>query len=370
MRGLEVARETLASDYSGKLSVDLRILAIPDAKDPDDLLRESPEQWGTLVEGATPVTDYVIAVETANLMPNATLQEREKVARRLLPILLASEDDLYRQDNLQKLALKLHIAERDLLVWANEQRKIRASKPPRSQPARPAANAALEPPDMPPPDYEALAPPEGMDSAFRLPAPTHEAALEAGCLRILFQQPDLYYHVNRKFRELAGDQGELANGLLGNLCAEDFIRGDYQTLMLVFQAAIEQDQVDVMKFVRKELDPALLPTLDLILIDEVDGLRDRLRYRLPADLAAALKQNAQFAPPLDLQSELTEKALRLRRQRLQRECQEMAFLQREAHSEGDETGNANYQAYVRWSMLAQRRIDAELKRQTTLFHQL
>src|SRR5690606_9875202 len=49
LRGLGVARETLKADYSGRLSVDIRILSIPDAKDPADLIRETPDHWAELV---------------------------------------------------------------------------------------------------------------------------------------------------------------------------------------------------------------------------------------------------------------------------------------------------------------------------------
>ena len=45
-RSLEVARETLQADYAGRLSVDIRILVVPGAKDPDDLIREAPETVG------------------------------------------------------------------------------------------------------------------------------------------------------------------------------------------------------------------------------------------------------------------------------------------------------------------------------------
>ncbi|MFN8565700.1 MAG: DNA primase [Anaerolineae bacterium] len=56
-RSLEVARETLQADYAGRLSVDIRILVVPDAKDPDDLIREAPERWTQLAEDAYPVAD-------------------------------------------------------------------------------------------------------------------------------------------------------------------------------------------------------------------------------------------------------------------------------------------------------------------------
>ena len=39
-RSLEVARQTLEADYAGRLSVDIRVLVVPGAKDPDDLIRE------------------------------------------------------------------------------------------------------------------------------------------------------------------------------------------------------------------------------------------------------------------------------------------------------------------------------------------
>jgi DNA primase len=54
-RSLEVAREALQADYGGKLSVDIRILTVPDAKDPDDLIREHPEAWQGLVENAVSI---------------------------------------------------------------------------------------------------------------------------------------------------------------------------------------------------------------------------------------------------------------------------------------------------------------------------
>src|SRR5690606_32249801 len=119
------------ADYTGKLAVDMRVLHIPGAKDPDDLIRETPDEWPRLVDGAIPVADYVIEVETSALPPNATVQEREAVARQLLPLLMASENNLFRQDNIQKLALRLRIAENSLLALAAEHQRIEQARPPR-----------------------------------------------------------------------------------------------------------------------------------------------------------------------------------------------------------------------------------------------
>lgn len=363
MRGLEVARETLQADYTGRLSVDIRILSIPGAKDPDDLIRETPEQWAALVENASPVADYVIAVETGSLPPNASLQEREAVARRLMPILLASESDLYKKDNLQKLALKLHIAERDLLLWADEQQRIAAAKAPR--------RGKNDPPELPPLNIVDVEPPPEEDedeaSAPRkpaLPVPSStDAELEKYCLRMLLLRPELFYHVNRKFRELARDDSDLLRGPLADLSPDDFSRSEYRALMMSFRAAMEQDDLELLDFVRAHLDPRLHEALNMLLQDEVDNLRDRLGHRMLADLTASLKQNGRSLMPVDMIGEMLEKSLRLRIQRLQRERQEMAFLQMDLQSRQDEAAEAAYQMQVWLSIEAKRLIEAELHRQ-------
>src|SRR5690606_4399168 len=182
-RSLEVAREALQADYAGRLAVDIRILALPGAKDPDDLIREAPEQWQSLVDQAMPVADFVIGMEMETLPQNASVQEREAVAKRLLPLLIASESDLYKKDNLQKLAMKKRIAERELLAWASEQKR----------------NVAQARRSAPPPDIETL-PPD--DSFYDLPdfdqpvgsrqgvaaSSSSKPKLERYCLRILFSQ--------------------------------------------------------------------------------------------------------------------------------------------------------------------------------------
>lgn len=373
IRGLDVAREALQADYGGRLSVDIRILAIPDAKDPDDLIRETPERWAALVEEALPVSDYVIGVELAALPANPSLQEREAVARRLLPILIASENDLYRKDNLQKLALRLRIGERDLLVWAAEQQRIDRARPPRPAPEH---RAEPTPPDYPPFDDLEPPPEEGDDAepvvrAARPagPAPTYEAELEKYCLRMLFQHPELFYHVNRKFRELAAEETDLTRGPLAELAPDDFSRSDYRALMTTFRLGLDQDDMDMLDFARVQLDSRLHAVLDSVLLDEMDGLRNRLGNRMLADLAASLKQSGRRMAPFDMSAEMIEKALRLRVQRLLRERQEVAFLQMDAEAQGEPDAPEPYLEQVRLSIQARRLIERELDRQASLTKQ-
>lgn len=395
MRSLEVARHTLEADYAGRLSVDIRILHIPDAKDPDDLIRETPERWLELVEAATPVADYVIEVEMGALGRDATLQEREAVARRVLPILVASENDLYRADNLQKLALKLRIPERELLAWAQEQKaQIKAqaarqkSQTPRQQ--QPTANDSGDDtaPYMPPTNYDDLdsleipleddygynaspemgAAPAPTPSQARpmipAPRPQPQSEVESYCLRVLLREPGLLFVINRKFRELSGDNEALTAGPLSDFSADDFQHGDHRALMQMFRLAIKQDERDALSFLRENLDPSLMRALESLQIDEADAVRERMKRRFDGDAAEVWKQHEKrVAVYVDATHELLDKALRLRAQRLQRDCQEMQFLQMDAHAEGDDAGQMQYGQVMIVALQAKRLIEAALKQQ-------
>lgn len=390
-RSLETAREALQSDFGGRLGVDIRILHIPGAKDPDELIRETPEQWSELVKNAIPVAEFVIDIETAGMPTNATLQEREALARRVLPILVASENDLYTKDNVQLLARRLHIAERDLLGWADEQRRIAKAKAPKPRPSegksRPSdvhsamhTEGDLEPPDMPPLAYDDRdAPPEEWDSSSlnSLPHPEgkqpsragvlpgipngrrQEAAIEAYCLRMLFQRPEAYYAVNRKLRELAGTRRELHSGPLCDWQAEDFSQTETRALMQTFLEALEQDDLEPLVYLHTYADPSLQPQLEMILRDELQGMRARLGDGLTADLMFIWDYNRP--PAVDLNAELVEKALQLRARRLQREREELVFLQVDMNQD-DEAGQ-RFQERIALSSMAKGLIDAELNKQ-------
>ncbi len=361
MRSLEVARDALKADYTGKLSVDMRILQIPDAKDPDDLIRETPQDWPPLVEAALPVVDYVIAMETATLSAQASVQEREAVARRLLPILLASENNLYTKDNIQKLALRLHIGENELLNWAAEQERIQQSKAPRAS----QTNSQSAMPEPPPLDYdEMLGPPTGDDDQtdyVPIPPPTRRPQTGVGrwevdCLGGLLQQPDLLYQINRTFRELAGSADALLAGPLADFGISDFSHTDYQVLMEAFLIALDQDDMPPLDYLLTYLDELPRQVLETeVLVNNVERLRPQLRHGLSADLTMVLQRTVTVDP----RTELVKNALRLRLKRIEREREELYFLLMEADAEQQ----AQLHEHTQLSIIAKGLIDAELQRQ-------
>ena len=58
-------------------AVQLRVLALPNAKDPDELIRRDPSAWPTLVRSAMPVIDFVLQrLESAARSEDASGEER------------------------------------------------------------------------------------------------------------------------------------------------------------------------------------------------------------------------------------------------------------------------------------------------------
>jgi DNA primase len=380
-RSLEVARQTLQADYRGKLAVDIRILQIPDAKDPDDLLRETPQIWQTLVSDALPVSDFLIRSEMDELPRNASIEEREALARRLLPLLTATENDLHKQDNLQKLAIRLHIAEKDLLRLVPAlprkpvERDSRKSSVERRVPPAPVIEPPLDVsaiPDFPPTDYEGVEPPPAWaDEADELAplkilpaaparsidtvANRYAAPLEAYCLRILLGNPDLVFAVNRKFREIASEKPLLMQGPLNALCEDDFSRSTYRALMGAFNAAFQQHDLALMDYLRAHLEGVLIQEMELLLQDEIDTLRPRLRHGLAADLEISLRENRQLSL-VDPSEELIARALRLRLERLKRQIADLHFLRM-----GDDDIATDIFRQVALAAEAQGRIEQALK---------
>lgn len=359
-RSLEVARQTLSRDYAGKLSVDFAILRIPAGKDPDDFLRESPDSWPALVDGAQSVADFVIDMEAASLKADASLQARQAVAQAVLPMLLVSENNVYKQDNIQKLARRLRISERDMLAWAQEQSPlVRQLAPPETH-------------DAPPPDV----PPEYWDNEYDLPvaddplatdstpepppAKPLKRAIEEFCLSVLLKDPDLLYQVNRKLRELAADDEDLLRGPLGELSANDFSQSHNRALMASLEESMAQDDMAPVEYLGLVLADDLRALMRALLISDADAVSDRINGNFQVDLNDIFRRGSQKARPgFSLRDELVVRALQLRLQRLDNERVEMQYLQEEARNgpERDEEYDYQIRTKIMLSMRAKARIN-------------
>lgn len=150
LRSLEVARQHLdrADDpqfdlhglikHEGRLQADIRILTLPDGKDPDDLIRTDPSKWAQLVETAKPIVEYVIEAYTTHLDLNDA-KAKSQAAQQILPMIADVSDPIEREHYRQMLARTLRIDERTLLRMPTPE--SRQSKPER----RSTGNAGTPP---------------------------------------------------------------------------------------------------------------------------------------------------------------------------------------------------------------------------------
>ncbi len=178
LRGLDVARESLDRvpvpvptwrgyiRYEQRLDANLRIATLPPGKDPDDLLREDPQEWARRVAAATPVVDYYLQA----VLSRADLASPRGVADavgRVAPLLAEIADPTARAVYTQRLADRLKIDGRRLTERVAQER----SRAARRRAATPAARAAAAPaptPEASPAEAAGLAAAQAVPASGRL----------------------------------------------------------------------------------------------------------------------------------------------------------------------------------------------------------
>jgi DNA primase len=322
MRGLDVARQTLGDSelvfdprgimrHASKLGVEILVMTLPEGKDPDDLIREDAASWQKLIDSAQSVADYVIAAGTSHLTATSTFSDREQVARQLLPILLATENDLQQHYNIQRLALKLHLDERTLIQWAQHRRRTAPSE--RSRSPQQSASESSQPTATRPAALE---------------QPGH--ALESYCLSMLLRNPKLVYVANRSLSELAAKAPQ-ARSALGPISVEDFVRSDFRAVFNVLERALAQDDYEPVEYLRLHLPYELTQDLERLMIEPLEAFRQFLQPSMVAQFEAELeatRRKREWAAPANEQAKLEfiHKILDLRKQRLKRDTQDLYFL--------------------------------------------
>ncbi|MDQ6670932.1 MAG: DNA primase [Chloroflexota bacterium] len=143
-RALQVADESLRTGltpvvgpsrrqqrFVDNRSVRLRVLALPNAKDPDELIRADPNAWPGLVQAATPVVDFVLQqLEARHDLKTAhgKAAAAEEIAEVLTGIASPIEQDHYTNETAARLKVE-PAAVRRLL----RSKGRRSSMPPQSE---------------------------------------------------------------------------------------------------------------------------------------------------------------------------------------------------------------------------------------------
>ena len=139
-RGLEVARQSLSKqknyrdrDWMGaasKVDGNLKVILLPRGKDPDDVIREGPDEWNRLVEEAAPVMDYFFDAVISKV--DLSHENGKSAAiEQLLPLISSIEDSVEEELYLGRLSRLVGVDQKTLAgkaAWSKPTPKERARK--------------------------------------------------------------------------------------------------------------------------------------------------------------------------------------------------------------------------------------------------
>jgi DNA primase len=199
LRGLSVAREALDREQEimfdprglvkteGRLGTDIRVMTLPPGLDPDDVIKENPDQWRQIVDAAEPVVSYVIRVLTAdrNLAdPKVKTEILEGVLPLIEDVAQPAERETYRQQLMRLLRLDEREMEGARLLLKRTGPAAGRRETRRAPPLGAGGPTALE---------SDLAPAGAGLVVDTVTAPKEVSKLEAFCLGALLREPDLLY---------------------------------------------------------------------------------------------------------------------------------------------------------------------------------
>ncbi|MFC1860035.1 DNA primase [Chloroflexota bacterium] len=101
--------------YENTLAAELRVIILPEGKDPDNVIKEDAKTWQRLLEEAIPVVDYTFKVVTAGLDLN-TARGKSQAVDRLLPIVAEIKDAVRQAHYRQVLARLVSVSQHDLEI--------------------------------------------------------------------------------------------------------------------------------------------------------------------------------------------------------------------------------------------------------------
>ncbi len=256
LRGLDAARSAMDREgelgfnargllkNEARLQADLRVAAMPDDLDPDEIVARDKEEWKRIIEGAKPIVTHVMDSLAADQDLNDA-KVKNQIAAQVLPLIEDLPNALERDTYRQALARMLKVDERSLMASQAQGRVVR--RKPRVVDQSPRA-------DLP------------------LVAVNPRLKVESYCLGVLFRKPELLYRLDRKLQESG----------LSPLAAEDFEYTDHQVLFGVVRSAVRQDEKEHQNYMMSHL-PETLTALSQDLLAQTERLEpvdDRLLEEL------------------------------------------------------------------------------------------
>jgi DNA primase len=229
-----------ATGYENTLNAEVKVLILPQGKDPDDVIRDDAKTWQNLLEQAIPIVDYTFDMVTSGL-DLTTAKDKSLVVDKLLPIIAEIKDMARQYHYLRKLARLVGVPEHRLEV---ELKKIRVAGV-RGRPKELRQEAEL---------------------TRRLPS-LFSSPVEEYCLALLLRYPEFKTH---------------CQGLL----AEYFENSENCEIFLVWQ------KVNDLASLREKLDTALHEYLDSLITKSLPSTTQTRPEEVMADCILRLREKS------------------------------------------------------------------------------
>jgi DNA primase len=290
LRGLQIAREALDRTpdvvfdargllhQEGRLKADIRVLTLPEGMDPDDVTRQDPEMWRSLIELARPVVVHVMDTLAANQDLDDP-KVKSAIATQVLPLIDDLPDAIERDTYIQRLSRLLEINESTLIKYRPERKRNRRPV----QVSRPEKARSLPP--------------------ARKDVRREGEVYEKHCVGILLREPELIYKVDRA----------LTRDGLARFHEKDFLNADFQILVRYIKDALAQAEEEPRDYIINHLPDDF--------VDIVDEL---------------LEMTRDLKPQSDrVLEDLMRAFLHLRQGQISKQNDHLRFLQENSHENGD-----------------------------------
>jgi len=97
--------------YSELVKHEVQVVEITGGKDPDEIIRSSPDKWAALLKESQPIIDFTLKKEIANIDKNNP-KDKSALVSKFLPILSRIDDSVRRAHYVEKLSRLLDLDER------------------------------------------------------------------------------------------------------------------------------------------------------------------------------------------------------------------------------------------------------------------
>jgi DNA primase len=131
--------------YENILNAEMRVIILPEGKDPDEVIKEDIMQWQNLVERATPLIDFLFEKTMAGL-DLTTARDKSGAVERLLPIVATINDPIRQAHYMQKLAGLVKVDMNTIKASLSRMKSAAAGRPVRQEgpkPMKPSTGGTL-----------------------------------------------------------------------------------------------------------------------------------------------------------------------------------------------------------------------------------